>query len=301
MSDLNLAWMQANFSKPNLTLFNIGCADITDDTFRFQAALPNAKIYSFECSDFWKHSNTAKSQEFGFEYIHKAVTYRDGQSDFYQGRYDEQSHTYNETESFASPTGDTSSEGTWAYRSTMSDPEKRGLHYKHWESPKQVESISLNTFCKERSLVPDFLHIDVEGEEYNILHVLNAEYWPTGIWLEVNPKYRYLEDQFVDFAEMEKMLGTRGYGKLFQSHSDALFVLSDYAVSDYSRPEFRHAGPLSNFEKSIQQKIWLARYNCIRDDAWPDLTTPHEFFALPESVQHECVTVFNLKPSAKIL
>jgi organic radical activating enzyme len=42
--------------------------------------------------------------------------------------------------------------------------------------------------------------------------------------------------------------------------------------------------------------VWRHCYNNVRDPSWPDCNTPDEFALLPEWIQHECRTVFNVDP-----
>lgn len=307
MSTLNLEWLKQNFSNKNFILFNIGCADIADDTFRFQTAIPNSIIYSFECSPFWRESNIQKSKEFGFNYVHKAVSYFDGVANFYPGKFDKfKSPKHNEQEFFISPTNNDETPGTWAYRGTLTDPLlNNNLSYKAWESSEQIETISLNTFCKNSKIIPDFLHMDVEREEYNIIFNLDKLYWPKAVWLEKNPEYRFLNNLTVSLSDLKKLFEDRNY-KLIYEGEDLLFVRKDYSVTDYFEiqslfKDGKVIRELTDTEKKIQQNMWLYRYNTIKDPSWPILTQPRDFFLLPSHIQIECITQFNLEPSSTIL
>jgi FkbM family methyltransferase len=281
MSDLNLQWLEENFSHKPVAFFNIGCADITDDTFRFTVALPKATVYSFECSNNWKQSNIDKSKVFGFHYCHKAVSYYDGQGIFYSGA--------------------PSIDFFWQYRGRLIDPQVQ-KDQRPWQQ-ETVDVITLNTFCTDHNIKPDFLHIDTEGEEYNILKNLDEKFYPDAIWLEYWKRYHDDVNKRVDFQTLHQLLIDRNYKKIYQK-SDVLYVKNDCNLSTYT--EYQHympdnIVPISDHEKIIQQRIWIKRYNVIKDSSWPNIDNPREFFDLPMHVQDECREIFNLAPQSDIL
>jgi FkbM family methyltransferase len=289
MSTFNLGWVQENFSQKEITVFNIGCADLTDDTFRFQMAWPNAQIYSFDCSDYWKEKNIKSSKEFGFNYIHKAVTDTDGFHVFYEGEYVSGNLT-----------------DAYAYRGRLRNPQATaGTWYndnKVWKTGNPVETISLNTFCSQSSLIPDILHIDAEGEEYNILKNLNQLFWPQAIWLEHWETYNDSNNLNVDFSVLDSLLHSRNYRQIFND-GDILYVSQTRLTTPYT-PYYMLTdtnGNLSEFEKHIQQKIWLKRYQRVKDPTWPNLNHPAEFFNLPSTIKNECLEIFDLEPLSCIL
>jgi FkbM family methyltransferase len=280
MSNLNLQWIQENFTDPGMVLLNIGSADITDDSLRFSVALPYAKIYSFECSDHWKKSNLEKATHYKLNYEHKAVSYFDGFTTFFEGSVEASSH--------------------WRYRGQLTDP-KLTNDSTLQNNGKTVEVISLNTWCKQKDISPTFLHIDVEGEEYNILKNLNDEYFPDAIWLEYKDSYRDHEQNFVDFSTLDNLLCDKKYTRIYKRYNDVLYVKKTKKVTEYV--EYCHDtsfNPTTPHEILIQQKIWLLRYNLIKDSTWPILTHPREYFDLPTVIQQECDTIFNLTPIKQI-
>lgn len=237
MSDLNLEWVEENFSGDKMIFFNIGCADITDDTFRFTIALPKATVYSFECSHIWKESNAKKSKLFGFNYEHRAVSYYDGKANFYSGSFTA-SHI----------------EDPWQYRGRLIDPRIQN-DSRNWQQ-EDVEVITLNTFCHDKKIIPDFLHIDAESEEYNILRNLDENFLPKAIWLEHWPEYHDGIGDTVSFDILDKFLVTKGYKKLFQG-ADALYVRKDQKVTKYKEylHYTSHGTEISQHEKIIQKKM----------------------------------------------
>lgn len=274
MSDFNLEWLHENFADQPITLFNIGCADITHDTWRFTLALPAAIVWSFECADHWKLSNIEKAKLFGFNYQHQAVSYYDGQAIFADGL----PHRSNDG---------------WEYRGHViaKSTEKNIPRSNHTYT---VAVTSLNTFCRDYKIKPDILHIDTEGEEYNILKNLEKDLFPMVIWLEYSSVYRNGENQIVKFDQLDDFVVSKGYRKKFQQ-ADVLYVKQDLVLTEY-KPFYQLKDNQSAFEKSIQQRIWLTRYHHIKDESWPCLTHPSQFFDLPYNIQEECSRVFNLTP-----
>lgn len=279
MSDLNLEWVQENFTDHDMVLLNIGSADISDDSLRFSIALPYAKIYSFECSDHWKKSNFEKAIQYNLNYEHKAVSYFDGITTFFEGL-----HTANDD---------------WQYRGRIADP---ALHQdtRNWSNGQTVETISLNSWCKQKNIVPTFLHIDAELEEYNILKNLKDEYCPDGIWLEYQDSYRDQDQTFVDFSVLDKLLHDKNYIRIYKG-LDVLYVKGTKTVTNYIK--YKHGtsfNPTTLHEICIQQKIWLLRYNLVKDPSWPILNHPRDYFNLSIEIQDECSKIFNLEPIKQI-
>lgn len=270
MSELNLEWLNKNFNYSDSIFIEIGCADIGSDTLRFKVAIPNAKIYAFDAANIWKDKNLKTANLFELNYIHKAVSYYDGTANFYAGDY-----TANDY---------------WEYRGRLIDP-KIQKDIRNWH--KEVTGvISLNTFCKQNNIIPSFLHIDTEGEEYNILKNLEEAFWPQAIWLEHWDHYHSNKDEFVDFNTLNELLLKRNYRQLYIKH-DVLYVKNTYKVSNYV--EYNSS---CDFEKEIINNIWLIKYNLIKGDSWPIINHINEYKSLPDNIIKEAETDFNFYPFA---
>lgn len=283
MSDLNLEWMEENFGDRSLVFFNIGCADITDDTLRFQIALPRAEVYSFECADFWKATNTERSLIFNLPYLHSAVSFYDGCGKFRNGRCDK----FDSNDPIQ----------VWNYTGSLVEIASSG--------PDLCETpvISLNTFCDLYFLKPDFLHIDVEGEEYNVLKLLRPDFFPIGVWVENSTIYRDGDNNWVPFSTLDRMMQARAYKKVYSSRQDTLYIADKIKVTPYR--EYKHRVgqdvPMTEHERTLQQRIWLLRYAACKDESWPELESPVDFFALPDRIRQECHLQFCLTPNKLIL
>lgn len=282
MSNINLQWLQENCQQDNLVIFNIGCADITDDSFRFQIAFPNATVYSFECSNVWKESNLEKSKWFDLPYIHTAVSNTDGVRLFTECHQTETHQEYS---------------GTLAPECCINERKKWGSNY-------LVPTTTLNSFCDNYDLIPHILHIDAEHEEYNILKNLKILYQPMIIWIEYNHVYNdNFNKNLISFDKVNQMIENQGYVQFYHDKLDVLYVKQGLEFTAYQ--SYRHHAAndveISSHEKQIQSAIWLKRYQLCKDLAWPHLHCPKDFFSLPEFIRQECKTKFNLLPDQRIL
>ena len=279
MSNLNLQWVNENFPG-ELNFFNIGCADLTDDSLRFSLALPNHKIYSFDAADTWIKSNQEKAKLYDLHFEAKAVSFFDGPAYFYN----------------TDPCHD-----LWQYTGQLINKTLIKPNEKYILST--VDVISLNSYCQQHQIVPHFLHIDAEHEEYNILKDLKEEFWPWAIWLEHDEFYHDGIGRLVGFDRLDQLLIDRGYKKIHQS-LDVLYVKCPGGVSEYVEYQhYRHYDdvPISEHERKIQRAIWLKRYELCKDITWPRVSGPEEFSQLPDEIQGECISLFDLAPPKDIL
>lgn len=281
MSNINLQWVQENFKNQPCVIFNIGCADLADDSLRFKISIPNSDVYSFDCAEHCKLTNLEKSKSYNLHYEHVGISYFDGQSTF----YNKQSNT----------------DKLCQYAGMLSNA---ALFEESWDAEfwktKTVNVMSLNTFCQKNKVKPDFLHMDVEGEEYNVLKNLKKEFWPKIIWLEYWDTYRDHDQDRVPYSVLDKMLQDRHYD-LLHKKDDVLYVRKDFKTTNYT--DYVHGeslDPQTLHEIELQQKIWLYRYNLIRDPSWPVLDKPSDYFNLPPHIKDECDTVYNLTPTNSI-
>ena len=270
MSDFNLEWLEQNFKGKSSVLYNIGCADLSDDSLRFQMCLPDAKVYSFDCADDWKDQNHEKSKIYNLHYLHKAVSFEDTTREFVQGH--------------------------WEYSGTLSTLDTVNQS-KKWREKIQVDVISLNTFCQSNPL-PDILHIDTEGNEYNILNNFLPNHRPGVVWAE---NWDYYNDKnynmIVPYQELQNLMSDHNY-KCYKFEGDSLYVKKDSEYTSYIHKNLDTQN-WSAYEKSIQKQIWLMRYNLCKEESWPGITEVEDFFSLPQEIQDECILQFQLEPDSR--
>jgi len=270
MTDFNLEWLEQNFAEKNAVIYNVGCADLTDDSLRFQVCVPHGKVFSFDCADNWKESNYNKSKNYNLHYLHKAVSFNDKKRTFVNGSME--------------------------YNGSLSNITELEKH-KDWAEQIEVDVISINTFC-ESNPPPDVLHIDAEFEEYNILKNILPQNMPSVIWIE-NQEYYNDEDSnmSVPYAALRDLLIQQDYACLTFS-GDSLFTHNKSEFTKYV--DITHdVDHWTEHEKKIQTAIWILRYNLCKDDSWPSVTALEDFDLLPEHIQVTCDSSFNLRPDAR--
>jgi len=212
MSELSIPWLQTNFSDTPITIFDIGCADM-NDTLNFKGALPNAVFYAFECGEYWLENNTQLASMHKVNYFHMAVSNVDGELEFYPS----ESHK--------------GIENWWLSGSTckpITNP-----YDLTWGTPYTVKSIRLDTFCKIHNIIPDIIHIDAEGAEYNVLSSM-GEYKPKCIWAEITEFQSH--DTGITYSKFSELMQNLGYIKWHHNKSDDLYVLPQYNFTPYITP-----------------------------------------------------------------
>lgn len=265
MSDLNLQWLADNFSNQQTIIFDIGCADMNGDTARIRQMLPHAKIHAFECEERWFKINSEAAKHHNIVYHHLAVSDRPGQELFWP------SLLFN-----GEP---------WGYSGNLAEVENNtGSDVLVWGEPYFVKTTSLNSFCTEHNIVPNFIHIDAEGSEYKIFANLDTKIRPKAIWSEIT---EYHDNKF------DSLLHSYGYNKVYTDGNDAMYVLGNSDLSNYVSLTKEQKIEL---DYMILSNIWLKQYAVVRGETWPELKTAADFYLLPEWIKEECLSVFNLAP-----
>ena len=210
MSNINFDWIEENV-KSTSVIFDIGCADM-HDTVIFKQKLPLTKIYAFECEAHWQIKNHQVAIDNNIYYFNKAVTDFDGEIFFYPS---EQLDGMD-----------------WKWSGSTSAPSKELLNHRwRWGAPYAIKSVSLNTFCNEYNIIPDFIHVDAQGAEYNIFKDMNNDIRPQIIWTEISEFHMY--NTGVSYDDFKKLLESKDYIELYKSNNDALYVLSTLKVTPY--------------------------------------------------------------------
>jgi FkbM family methyltransferase len=210
MSNLNLTWLSKNL-KPNAIIFDIGAADL-HDTLRIKEWLPSATIYAFECSNTWEKQNKQVAIEHGINYYHMAISDTVGTLTFYPSVVlDGQD---------------------WPWSGSICKPGPNLLNERwKWGDGYTVSSTTLETFCTENNVSPDFIHIDVQGAEYKVFSTI-GNLRPNIVWAEISEFHMYkTKTTYEEFHAKMKLLG---YTEKFKDNCDALYILNEYAVNEYT-------------------------------------------------------------------
>ena len=270
MSRLNLEWVENNFRNKNSVIYDIGCGDVSDQSLRLKFTLPDATVYSFECSRKWQAYNHQAAKNYGLNYIHKAVSYQDGKKTFTEGFTD--------------------------YSGTLTDI--KSLDHDRVQDSHTVETISINTFCQTHP-APDLLQIITEKDEYNIIKSISKSILPSVIWL-ANTKF-YNDENYIrciPFSALKEYLEQNNY-HVTELEYDILCVKKHLQLTEYQHIEQRHTH-WTDHEKKIQEKIWLLRYNIVKSDGhdtWPELYKLQDWFDLPNETKTMINNVTDLTPN----
>lgn len=203
MSYINLEFLKENFANKKIIFFDIGAADLWD-TKDFAEILPKADIYAFEPLKDYYTICTKRASEYNVKFYNYAVSDICGDVVFYpsvkQGNHEQLQSS-----------------------SMFKKTEKNIVTY---GIPYNVKSTTIESFCDEHNISPDFIHIDVEGMEFNVFKKL-GKYRPAGIWVEMIG-YRYYEigrkiEGDVD-TELHELLVNYGYEVVFKDDSDFLYL-----------------------------------------------------------------------------
>jgi FkbM family methyltransferase len=142
MSYVSLDFLKDNFLDQKIVFFDIGCCNLWD-TKDFVSVLPDATFYAFEPLKDYYEINLVRSVEYGVNFFNYAMSDVDGEILFYPSvKQGEQEQL--QSSSIFKPT----------IRNVVS-----------YGEPYLVKSVTIESFCKEHNLSPDFIHIDVEGAE----------------------------------------------------------------------------------------------------------------------------------------
>lgn len=211
MSNFNISLVKNNFEKENLIIFDIGCADMAD-TLQFKKIFPNAIFYAFECKIEWKNLNILNAEIHNINYYHLAMSDENKQIKFYPSK--------------------TFKNEVWHYSSSIYKPTDNLINNSKLEfgEPYLVDSITFETFCKNNNVIPDIVHMDVQGAEYAVLSKMGI-YKPKIIWAEICEFNNY--ETNTNYLKFKELMKDCGYIEIYNNKIDALYALNNIKYTEY--------------------------------------------------------------------
>jgi len=214
MTQLNLEWVKENFNKENFVLFDIGAAGMEVSRV-LRHMMPTAKLYVFEAYDYWHDRNEKICSELNINYNKVVVSDTDGTVMFHPCLTQ---HGQN-----------------YPYSGSIFRPFDfhTEFHKQVYGDPITIDSIRLETFCKEHNVTPDFIHIDVEGAELKVFQNI-GQYKPKCIWAEIGAFQCY--DSNTSFEEFNQLMSDMGYYMVYgppDNSADALYCQNDFEITTY--------------------------------------------------------------------
>lgn len=207
---INVNWLKQNLPTSSI-IFIIGSADLLGEAKIIKETVKNSKMYAFDCEKFWLEHNLRVALELGIHYFHTAVFSENSKKMFTPSiSADGESHPWS---------------GSF-YKDIWPGSTKI------YGEPYEVSTIRLDTFCDTFNIYPDFMFIDAEGSEYDILSSL-GNIRPKVIWTEIFGFNSYATNKTLDqFTELMNMLG---YKHIYtnEHNTDSLYCLDTFEHMDY--------------------------------------------------------------------
>ena len=210
MSNLNLTWLSNNL-KDNAIVFDIGAANL-HDSLRIKEILPSGTFYAFECASYWELHNKQVSVEHGINYYHMAMSDTVGTLTFYPSAILDGQE--------------------WPWSGSVCEPGPNLLNERwKWGEEYTVSSTTLKSFCAEYNVIPDFIHIDVQGAEYKVFSNI-GNLRPSIIWAEISEFHQYKTG--TTYEDFKNLMNSLEYQEKYRDGCDALYVLNNFVVTDYT-------------------------------------------------------------------
>ena len=211
MSNLNLKWLAKNL-KPNAIVFDIGAADL-NDTRRIKAELSSATFYAFECASAWATQNKQTATDHDINYYHMAMSDTVGSLTFYPSAVLDGQE--------------------WPWSGSVCEPGPNLLNERwQWGDGYTVPSTTLESFCIEHNVNPDFVHIDVQGAEHKVFSAIGSVRPPI-VWAEISEFHMYKTGTTHD--NFKALMESLGYIERFKDSCDALYTLHNFNITEYEQ------------------------------------------------------------------
>lgn len=193
-------------------VFDIGAADL-NDTRRIKAELSSATFYAFECASSWEQQNKQTAAEHGINYFHTAMSDSVGTLTFYPSAVLDGQE--------------------WPWSGSVCEPGPNLLNKRwKWGDGYTVPSTTLEAFCFERNVSPDFVHIDVQGAEHQVFSAIGSVR-PSIVWAEISEFHMYKTG--TTYQGFKALMESLGYIERFKDSCDALYTLHNFNITEYEQ------------------------------------------------------------------
>jgi len=219
MSSFNLNWInQFNVNKENLVIFDIGAHNF-NDSINFKRNFPQSKVYAFEADVFNYEKYGKNAENNGVIVVNMAVSDTDGEAMFYN------SETLNGTEWTCSG----SLMKPRVLEGTNEEVNHPGLLYN--TEGKMTKTIKFETFCNEQKIVPNVLHIDVQGAEKSVMSAI-GNYRPEIIFAETCEFDTY--ETNTNLQEFDELMISLGYEIKQRLLYDTLYIHKEKTYNPFA-------------------------------------------------------------------
>lgn len=200
-------WLRFVSEKPKI-IMDIGSYD-GGDSIRFIKEYPTSKVFSFEASPLRQDGLEEVSKKYGFTFIGKAISDKDGTCIFFDSLVD----------------GERVDAQGSMFRHTNFYKEKYP-RIKQKETFSEIPSIRIDKFCKDNNIKEiDLAHIDVEGAELKVI---------TGFG-DIRPKMVFIEtlgdEMFFDgykISDLHRLLLNMDYILAKDLKTDRLYIHKNF-------------------------------------------------------------------------
>ncbi|MGD0420695.1 MAG: FkbM family methyltransferase [Xanthobacteraceae bacterium] len=185
------------------TIFDVGSYD-AGDAIRFKQAYPDALVYAFEADPARFAVVDCNAQAFGVEAVNLAVSDHDGNADWFA----------------SNAAGAVGGQGSLFPHTELYKARYRGVRQ---TGRIKVQTTRLDSFCRRSGIDNiDFLHVDVEGAEFNVIAGLGT-LRPAMLFIETIS--RGLWHGAYSSADVHRLLSRYGYVLASDFRSDRLYVI----------------------------------------------------------------------------
>lgn len=219
MSSFNLNWInQFNLNKSNLVIFDIGAHNFADSV-NFKMNFPHASVYAFEADTINVEKYGKNAEQYGVKVVNLAMSDTNGEATFYN------SETLHGAE--------------WTCSGSLMKPviakgTKEGTHEGLLYNVEgySVKTIKFETFCDDNKIIPNVLHIDVQGAEKSVMSAI-GKYRPELVFAETCEFDTYVTN--TNLEEFDALMSSLGYEIKQRLQFDTLYLHKEKTHNPFAR------------------------------------------------------------------